>query len=133
MSTEANRLERRAAQRFQLHLPVALHVEGCTVPGFTQDVSGRGMFFYAEAELPDGASVELTFIMPSEITLGESMPVRCAGRVLRSAPAQGGRRNGIGVQLESYEYLPASEPQPVAQYLRVAVTGAGTFARPVHR
>src|SRR5580704_7160011 len=108
-------LERRGAQRFEMHLPLAVHFDGRTVPGFTQDLTGRGIFFYAEATLPEGAVVELTFTMPSEITLGENMPVRCRGRVLRAsaAPAghsQAGQGNGIAVRLDSYQYLPADEP-----------------------
>ena len=83
-----HRLERRGAQRFEVHLPLAVHFDGRTVPGFTQDLSGRGIFFYAETALPEGAVVELTFTMPSEITLGENMPVRCRGRVLRASASQ---------------------------------------------
>src|ERR1035438_9832322 len=110
MSTDPDRLERRlerrGAQRFEVHLPLAVHFEGRTVHGFTQDLSGRGVFFYAETALPEGAVVELTFTMPSEITLGDNMPVRCRGRVLRAAGySQGGQRTGIAVQLDSYQYL----------------------------
>ena len=122
MSTDPNRLERRGAQRFEVHQPLAVHFEGRTVPGFIQDLSGRGIFFYAETSLPDGASVELTFTMPSEITLGESMPVRCRGRVLRASPSQAGQRNGIAAQLASYQYLPSDEP--IAQCVRVSVASA---------
>jgi hypothetical protein len=60
-------VERRAAQRFEVHLPLTVHYEGRAVPGFIQDLSGRGIFFFAEAALPEGAIVELTFNMPSEI------------------------------------------------------------------
>jgi hypothetical protein len=130
-TTDPNRLERRAAQRFEVHLPVAVHFDGRTVPGFTQDLSGRGVFFFTEAEVPAGAMVELTFTMPSEITLGESIPVRGRGRVLRSAPAQGGLRNGIAVQLDSYEYLPADEREPVAQFLKISAAALGNAARPI--
>src|SRR6266851_4400025 len=141
MSTDPNRLEhcleRRSAQRFEVHLPLAVHFDERTVPGFTQDLSGRGIFFYADAVLPEGAVVELTFTMPSEITLGESMPVRCRGRVLRASAPQGGhteagqpkptqpkasQRSGIAVQLDSYQYLPANEP--IAQFVRVSGANA---------
>jgi len=133
MSTEPNRLERRGAQRFEVHLPLAVHFEGQTVPGFTQALSGRGVFFYADTALPEGAVVELTFTMPSEITLAESMPVRCRGRVCASS-AQGGQslgqRSGIAVQFDSYEYLPANET--VAQFVRVSSpSAAGTSSAPV--
>src|ERR1039457_5918887 len=46
MSTDPNRLERRGAQRFELHLPLAVHFDGRTVPGFAQNLSGRGIDFY---------------------------------------------------------------------------------------
>jgi len=145
MSTDPNRLERRGAQRFEVHLPLTVQYEGRTVHGFTQDLSGRGVFFYAETALPEGAVVELTFTMPSEITLGESMPVRCRGRVLRSsvsvsAPAsasqaghgQPGQGSGIAVQLESYQYLPADEP--ISHFVRVsAASAAGAGSGPLPR
>ena len=130
--SESNRMERRAAQRFELHMPVAVRFDGVVVSGFTQDLSARGIFFYTEAELPVGKLVELTFTMPSEITLGESMPVRCRGHVLRTARAQGGRRSGIAVRLDSYEYLPADSAEPVSQFLRISAAGAEA-PRPLSR
>jgi hypothetical protein len=133
MSTDPNRLEhcveRRGAQRFEVGLPLAIRFEERTLHGFAQDLSARGMFFYAETALPEGAVVEITFTMPSEVTLGESMPVRCRGRVLRTLAAQAGHSqdnqcSGIAVQLDSYEYLPANEP--IAHFVRVsAATAAG--------
>ena len=145
MSTDPNRfelclerrgLERRSAQRFEVHLPLAIHFEGRTVPGFTQALSSRGVFFYAETALPEGAVVELTFTMPAEITLTENMPVRCRGRVLRasfssSGHSQAGQRSGIAVQLDSYEYLPAERTDP---FVRVSPpSAAGGASDPVSR
>ena len=131
MTTDANRLERRAAQRFEVHLPVSVHFNGQTVPGFTQNLSARGIFLYTEADLPQGAAVELTFMMPSEITLGQSMPVRGCGRVLRSLETKGSRRNGIAVQLQSYEYLP--EKQPILPFARVSTPNEVTPGRTIAR
>jgi hypothetical protein len=131
MSASPNRLERRAAQRFELHLPLAVQFEGRTLPAFTQDLSARGVFFYTEAALPVGAVVELTFTMPSEITLGESMPVRCRGSVLRAAPPHEGQHNGVAVHLDSYEYLPADEREPISQFVRIAAATALDAGRPI--
>ena len=137
MSTDPNRLERRGAQRFEMHLPLAVRFDGRTVPGFTQDLSGRGIFLYAETTLMEGAIVELTFTMPSEITLAENMPVRCRGRVLRASASQAGhsqagQRNGIAVQFDSYEYLPTNEP--LTQFVRVsAASAAGATSGPASR
>lgn len=85
--------------------------------GFTQDLSSRGVFLFTDMALTEGSEVELTLRMPSEITLGENMRVRCRGRVLRvinsgmaSTPNTtgrdlGGPRVGVAVRFDSYEYL----------------------------
>lgn len=131
--TAPNRLERRSAQRFEVLLPLAVQFDGRTIPAFTQNLSGRGIFFYAEAAIPEGAVVELIFSMPSEVTLGECMPVRCRGRVLRITAPRAGQRNGIAVQLESYQYLPADECLPIPHVVRVTVPSPIDAARPVSR
>lgn len=129
MTSSPVRVERRVGQRFPYLLPVSLRqtvgsVEGV---GFTQDLSSRGVFFFTDAPLTGGAEIELTLRMPSEITLGESMPVRCRGRILRvtrpAAPAQGSSaatcetKIGVAVRLECYEYLPE---KPSSNLARVA-------------
>jgi hypothetical protein len=125
LNSDINRLERRAAQRFSLHLPLAVHFGGRTVPGFTQDLTGRGIFFFAETSLPEGTVVELIFIMPSEITLAESMPMRCRGRVLRVSDS-GHQRHGFAVQLDSHEYLSADEP--ISRFVRASATSAAALS-----
>jgi hypothetical protein len=121
MTTEPVQLERRSGQRFPLTLPLTIQVDGRTLPGFTQDVSSRGLFLYCDESLAEGTTAELTFTMPSEITLAENMRVRCHARVLRALPSQGGPRNGIAVQLESYQYLPSLESEPAPALARVSV------------
>lgn len=88
--------------------------------GFTQDLSSRGVFFFTDAPVQEGVEIELTLRMPSEITLGESMPVRCRGRILRvvrpaakssfdsSSAARAETKIGVAVRLECYEYLTES-------------------------
>jgi len=130
MTTLPVRVERRVGQRFAYLLPLSLRqcdslLEGV---GFTQDLSSRGVFFFTDSALREGAEIEITLQMPSEITLGESMRVRCRGHILRlvkpvamtqgvSDPARAETKIGVAVRLECYEYLPdASE-------------GASTFPR----
>lgn len=92
--------------------------------GVTQDVSSRGVFFLTDSLLTEGSEIEITLQMPSEVTLGESMRVRCRGRVLRvvrpvtsSHESSAARTKiGVAVRFESYEYLTApSESVPVAR------------------
>ena len=126
MSADENHLERRASQRFDFQLPIAVRLAGtdCEGYGFTQDLSGRGVFFYTDFQVNEGDAVELTLVMPSEITLGESMRVRARGRVLRADTSQAGPRTGVAVQLDSYEYLPSLESEPTPELARVSVADA---------
>jgi hypothetical protein len=107
MTSEPVRVERRIGQRFELHVPISLKLAGTQheACGFTQDLSARGSFFFTDFPLALGESIELTLLMPSEITLGESMRVRCPGTVLRVMQPSVGTKLGVAVHFASYEYL----------------------------
>lgn len=120
MTTPAVQVERRAGQRFPYLLPLSIRLSASSLEGvgFTQDLSSRGVFFFTDAPLVEGMEIEITLRMPSEVTLGESMPVRCRGRILRvirpphSPDSSSGSKIGVAVRLDCYEYL--SEPSPAA-------------------
>jgi hypothetical protein len=116
MTTPPLQVERRVGQRFPYLLPTSFRQtsDGIEGVGFTQDLSSRGVFFLTDAPLTEGSEIELTLRMPSEITLGQSMPVRCKGHILRivhpngtSAPTSSAAKAkiGVAVRLECYEYL----------------------------
>ncbi|HZW80544.1 MAG TPA: PilZ domain-containing protein [Candidatus Deferrimicrobiaceae bacterium] len=124
-------VERRIGQRFAFNLPVSLRDVATAAEGrgFTQDLSSRGAFLFTDMALSEGAEIELTLEMPSEITLGENMRVRCRGRILRIVKAkdtewrlpetaetkspQTETKIGVAVCLKGYEYLPEIEhPSP---------------------
>ena len=116
MTTSPSRIERRVGQRFSYLLPISIRQTstGLEGPGFTQDLSSKGVFFFTDLPLREGGEIEVTLRMPSEITLGESMLVRCRGRVLRVAPPVVGLHGaetkiGVAMRLDGYEYL-SSEP-----------------------
>ena len=129
MSTPPIHVERRVGQRFAYLLPLSLRQPQAALEGvgFTQDLSSRGVFFFTDAPLIEGSEIEITLRMPSEITLGDSMPVRCRGRILRvvrpaaksSDAAHAERKIGVAVRLDGYEYLPEST-EPAAAYPRVS-------------
>jgi|SRR5271157_3562831 len=119
MTTPPVRVERRVGQRFPYLLPLSLRQTATSLEarGFTQDLSSRGVFFFTDAPLEAGAEIVLTLRMPSEITLGEGMPVRCRGRILRvvrpaasfeDSPARNRAETkiGVAVRFDGYEYLP---------------------------
>ena len=70
MNTNPVRFERRAAQRFDVHLPVTVNIpdSASSGHGFTQDLSARGVFLYTDFPLAEGDAVELTLVMPSACT-----------------------------------------------------------------
>ncbi len=105
-------VERRTEQRFPLSLPVIVKsFEGGLreESSQTRDVSARGAFFFLENRLPEGASIEMVLTLPSEITLTESIKVRCKGRVVRVIePAAGTSVSKVGtaVMIEQYDFAP---------------------------
>jgi hypothetical protein len=141
MTTLPVRLERRVGQRFSFLLPLSFRDVASGMPGlgFTQDVSSRGVFFFTDTAVREGAEIELTLVMPSEITLGESMHVRCRGHILRvvrrsdqglaqsSVPpiSASEAKNpttqipeskiAVAVRLEGYEYLDPADPSAAFQ------------------
>jgi hypothetical protein len=132
MTTPSVVVERRIGQRFAFNLPVSLRDTSTAVEGmgFTQDLSSRGAFLFTDMALTEGTEIELTLKMPSEITLGNSMRVRCRGRVLRvTNPAESWgsaasaetklsetksaeTKIGVAVCLKEYEYLPETDDSP---------------------
>jgi hypothetical protein len=130
MSTDQVHLERRSSHRFDFQLPVIVRLAGLDREsyGFTQDVSGRGAFFYTDFRLTEGDAIELTLVMPAEITLTENMRVRCRGQVMRVIPIQS--KFGVAVHLQGYEFLPKAETaaQISANFPRISGSHGGSQA-----
>ena len=101
-------LERRAGQRFDFQVPVSVRVaassrEGC---GFTQNLSAKGLSFCTDLALAEADILEVTLVMPAEITMAENMRLRCRGKVLRAVSSGVAAKYVAAVHLERYEYLP---------------------------
>jgi PilZ domain len=125
--------ERRSRQRFEFQLPVSIRVSGSDreESGFTQDLSARGTFLYTDCSAEIGSSVELTLMMPSEITLAESMRIRCQGKILRVMQRDAVKnRIGMAVELLSYEYLvePNKKTEIVTDFDRISPLHDHPFA-----
>jgi PilZ domain-containing protein len=103
--------ERRGEQRYPLRLPVLVRsLHGCMQEqsSLTKDVSARGVFFYVDRRLVRATAVELILTLPAEITLTESIQVRCRGRVSRVVSRSDGS-NGVAVVIEQYHVGSASD------------------------
>jgi hypothetical protein len=94
---------RRKTQRFQIKAPLTISIGDREIPGFTRDLSNKGVYFYVGAtERPQaGDDIEFVVELPPEITLSNSCLIRCRGRVARTELTQ---RNEAGIAAEILEY-----------------------------
>ena len=95
--------ERRACQRFKVNAPLSLLIGEQTAPGYTRDLSNKGVFFYvASAEsLTLDSRFEFVIDLPPEVTLSPRCQIRCVGRALRKEATQ---TDLTGVAAEIVDY-----------------------------
>jgi len=110
---EQAQAERRGEQRFPLRLPVlvrSMHDGVQEESSVTRDVSARGAFFYINCSLAKDTPVELILTLPAEITLTESIRVRCMGKVVRVVGGPNGGKTGVAAVIERYDFVTESDP-----------------------
>lgn len=100
--------DRRKRTRYPLQLRLSVRPSGA--PGAAEiltesrDVSSRGVFFFLQEPLKSGL-LDIVLTLPSEITGGEPVRVRCEARVQRTETVQPGRV-GVAAKIERYRFLP---------------------------
>ena len=85
--------------------PTGVSASGGEIHTESKNVSSHGVYFQVETSLKSGSAVEILLTLPSEITRGEPVRVRCEARVQRSENIAGGRV-GIAAKIERYRFLP---------------------------
>jgi hypothetical protein len=109
MVVEVQQAEKRSTRRFALRLPVSVNYQGNTGPAMsaqTRDVSARGICFYLESPLATGSQIEFTLTLPPEITLTESIRVRCKGKVVRvDNNVSEANKVPVAAVIDEYEFL----------------------------
>jgi hypothetical protein len=103
--------EKRGTRRFALRLPVSLSYssDGAEEKAAeTRDVSARGISFYVDAAIATGSPIEFTLTLPPEITLTESIRVRCKGKVVRVEEQQADSKVAVAAVIDEYEFLSGS-------------------------
>lgn len=115
-NAEPVRIERRCGHRFnQFQVPVLLRAAGGrSGHAFTLDLSSHGALLWTDFAVQENDLVEMTLVLPSEVTLTEEMSVRCSARVLRLDFRRGSDKPAVAVRIESYEYLPRKMAIPHA-------------------
>jgi hypothetical protein len=107
--------DRRTMRRFSMRLPAAVRVSG--IPNEftteTENVSSRGIFFYLDRWMTEGARVEVTMNFPPQVTLADALQVRCLARVVRVQPITS-TRTGVAAMIQEYEFVRPAESQSSA-------------------
>jgi PilZ domain len=102
-----NNNDKRATRRFALRLPVTVRY-GESEPEHaaqTRDVSARGICFYVDSAIQAGSAIDFTLTLPPEITLTESIRVRCKGRVVRVEGGNPASKLAVAAVIDEYEFL----------------------------
>jgi hypothetical protein len=108
ISTPQSGHERRTMRRFDMRLPATVRVAGLGLRDLsteTQNVSARGVFFYLDRPLAEGARIEVTMTFPPHVTLTEPVRVRFTARVVRIETLQTIAGVGVAAMIEEYEFL----------------------------
>jgi hypothetical protein len=101
--------ERRLAPRTSLSVPVQLRVALAdtgpdSLTGETVNYSDRGLYFTTTRPLNVGDHIEMSFIIPRELSGRNAENVQCAGRVVHvHPPAAKNGRTGIGALIERWD------------------------------
>lgn len=99
--------DKRATRRFALRLPVSVRYgqDGQEHTAQTRDVSARGICFYVDSAIQAGSALDFTLTLPPEITLTESIRVRCKGRVVRVESGGSNSKMAVAAVIDEYEFL----------------------------
>jgi hypothetical protein len=98
---------KRGARRFPLRLPVSVSNGENQEPhtAQTRDVSARGICFYIDSPIQAGSAIDFTLTLPPEITLTESIRVRCKGRVVRVEGGSPAAKVAVAAVIDESEFL----------------------------
>jgi hypothetical protein len=105
-------IERRQVRRYDLSLPVVVELpldkESSSQNGQTRDISTQGLYFTLPKELPLGTQLDLTLMMPEQITHDGEVCVRLRGRVVRVDLEKGAalpEAVGVAAVIEHYDIM----------------------------
>jgi hypothetical protein len=97
--------EKRAFRRYPVTVPVIIRWKDTgprEASGILRDVNDRGIFFYAQADIPVGVQVDLTFTVPRELTAPETF--RFVGTLVRTEDSAGPDK-GFAIAVSKSELL----------------------------
>jgi hypothetical protein len=100
--------ERRGIRRFSFQLPTSVRIPESgwkELNARTRDISARGVYIYLEEPVRENSKLEFVLTLPPEVTLTDSIRVRCTAQVVRADRDGAGKPVGIAAQITQYVFL----------------------------
>jgi hypothetical protein len=103
--------DRRTARRYELSPPIIVRAstdkEAASRTGKTRDISTRGVYFTIDNNLCAGTEMDLTMILPVEVTGGGEVFIRATGKVIRvdKRVGNGNQKVDVAVVFQMYEIV----------------------------
>jgi hypothetical protein len=100
--------DRRARQRFPVHVPVSVKAGNGTIPeaSETRDLSTAGVFVYTNSRMQEGSELELILVLPPEITFSDRRWVCCQASVVRVEENSSQGNYGVAAVIKRFDVLP---------------------------
>ena len=100
--------DRRARQRFPVHVPVSLKADRGGLPESTEtrDLSTAGVFVYSNSRMQEGSELELILVLPPEITFSDRRWVCCQASVVRVEENASQGKHGVAAVIKRFDVLP---------------------------
>ena len=103
--------DRRSVTRYELSLPVIVRApfdtEAASRTGKTRNISTRGVYLTIDNNLSAGAELDLTMILPAEVTGGTEVFIKATGKVIRvdKRSGNGDQKVDVAAVFEMYEIV----------------------------
>lgn len=101
--------DRRTAKRYDLSLPIIVRspVDESVAPrtGRTHDISTHGIYFTIDDDLKAGDELNLTMILPAELTGGAEVFIQATGTILRVDSSAGDQPFRVAAVIERYDIV----------------------------
>lgn len=90
-----------------MRLPVSVRVSNGGVHDevcVTRDVSSRGIFFYSDTPMREGAEIEYVLTLPREMLMMDPVRIRYRGKVVRVEGDAAATQFGVAASVHRFEY-----------------------------
>ena len=104
--------ERRRHHRFGLAIPVQVQPGKGAAPSIstiTRDISATGIYFDFAGGIEQGSEMNFELVLPSQMTHGEPVHIRCHGKIVRVERPDAEGKIGVAATIESFDFVRAEK------------------------